>query len=715
MANKITHFYQIQDTFNKGLKSSLTSPKNQLIRPNETFRVSVASNGVEASDRSYAPAISGNGRYVTYTSRADNLVVGDNNNTPDIFLFDSQTQTTTIVSVNNSGKQGNRGSSVSAISDDGRYITYYSDATNLVSGDTNGQRDVFVYDAITHQTTRVNLSNTGEQADGLSNYATISGNGRFVSYVSYATNLVPNDTNNVRDVFLYDSLTKETSRISVSSNGEQANEYSSSPAISEDGRYIAYHSLATNLVSDDTNNTTDIFLYDNFTKKTTRVSVNSQGQQANHYGDSAAISGDGRYIAFESDATNLVSGDTNGKRDIFVYDTLTHQTTRASVGSNSEQGNLASYTVAVSENGRYLTFESQATNLVSGDTNGVWDIYRHDMITKKTTRVTLDSKGDQPNNSSYSPGISSDGSHVSYYSSATNLVSNDQNGTTDIFVTSIDNDPPVEVILGFSESNYTVKENSVVISPLTITRTGGSSGAVSVVVTPSNGTATPGDDYRNSPITVSFATAETIQTLRIPVVNDPILEADETINLSLSNLTGGAILGSQSACLLTILDNDQTTGINQGGTSGKDSLLGGAGNDVFDGFSGNDSLIGGDGNDSLIGGDGNDSLIGGNGRDRFFFYSPNQKLDQIPDFQVIDDTIEVKVSGFGAGLIAGRVLSPEQFFLGNEATLPTHRFIYNNNTGHLSFDSDGNGIITSIIVASLSPNLGFHYNNIYVN
>jgi len=689
----------------------LSTPDN-FLKPKETIRVNVSNDGRQTNDISLSSMISGNGRYITYASPASNIVPGDTNKIWDVFLYDLLTKKTTRVSVKSDGSQANYGSVVPAISDDGRYITYYGDATNLVPGDTNNQRDIFLYDNLTKKTSRVNLNNNGEQANGLSHYTTISGDGRFVSYVSYATNLVPGDTNELKDIFLYDTLKKKTTRINVSSNGEQANGDSSSPALSADGRYVTYYSFATNLVPGDTNKTADIFVYDTQTGKTTRVSVDSYGKQANNYGDSPAISGDGRYIAFESDAANLVPGDTNKKRDIFVYDMLTKKTTRASVGSKGEQGNGRSYTVAVSENGRYFTFESEATNLVSGDTNGVWDIFRYDMVTKKTTRVTLDSNAHQTNGFSYYPSISEDGRYVAYYSEATNLVSGDTNNFPDIFVTRVPVDE--DQILAFSSENFTVRENGVVLSPITITRTGGNFDPISVVVTPSNGTAKAVSDYRSSAITVSFAQGETIKTVTISVINDRLIEENETVNLKLSNLTHGGIIGSLNASVLTIVDNDQTTGINQGGTSGNDSLYGTSGNDVLDGLSGNDSLIGGAGNDSLIGGAGNDSLIGGSGKDSFLFYSPNDKVDLIADFNVIDDRILIKAQNFGFGVTERRAIYPNQFLIGTVATASSHRFIYNNTTGSLYFDSDGNGITPAMAIATLTPNLALTNLNIIV-
>lgn len=695
---------------------SRISEYSRVVQPNETLRVSVAADGTLANQRSYSVSISANSRYITYTSRADNLVPGDNNHSPDVFLYDRLTDNTTLVSVNSDGKQGNSGSTSSYVSRDGRYVNYYSGATNLVPGDTNGQKDVFLYDTLNKKTTRVNLSNNGEQANGLSNYTTISANGRYVTYVSEATNLVPGDSNGQKDIFLYDTLTKKTSRINVSDSGEQANGKSSEPTISRDGRYIAYYSFASNLVSGDTNNTADIFLYDNSTKKTIRVNVNDNGQQANKYGDSPSISGDGRYIAFESDATNLVPGDTNGKRDIIVRDTLAKKTFRASISSDGAQGNGASYTVCVSDNGRYISFESAATNLVDGDSNGVWDVFVYDNLTQKTSRVSLTNSGKQANGLSYSSSISSDGSYIAYNSEATNLTGSDTNGWADIFLTRLSSDQPTKgSVLSFSQDNFTVKENGWYFQPVTITRTGGTIGAVSVLVTPNSGTARANQDYSNLPLRVSFASGETKKTLIIPISDDGIVEPSETINLTLSNPSNGATLGQQKTSVLTISDNDTRNGVIQTGTPGNDLLSSGStGNDTLKGIGGNDTIFGSDGNDLITGGSGNDYLTGGRGNDIFLYNSPQEKLDKIADFNPNNDTIQVKSTGFLGGLKAGFPITSNQLIKGNIATSPSHRFIYNKGNGDLLFDRDGSGAIASVPLATLSPNLNLTNLDIFV-
>jgi len=215
------------------------------------------------------------------------------------------------ISVASDGTQGNSGSANSSISADGRYVVFDSTASNLVSGDTNNYPDIFVHDRVTGITSRISIAPDGTQGNGLSSHPSISADGRYVAFESYANNLVSGDTNNTGDIFVYDRITGITSRVSVASYGTQGNNISVNSSISADGRYIAFDSDASNLVSGDTNNFRDIFVRDRVTGITSRISVATDGIQGNSFANFPSISADGRYIAFGSNASNLVSGDTN--------------------------------------------------------------------------------------------------------------------------------------------------------------------------------------------------------------------------------------------------------------------------------------------------------------------------------------------------------------------------------------------------------------------
>ena len=424
------------------LALTLTQVTPEFADQGDTTLVSVDSSGAQGNNTSYAPSISGDGRYVSFESDATNLVSGDTNEKLDIFVRDTMTNNTTRVSVDSSGAQANNESCNSSISNNGR-VAFLSLANNLVAGDANGYYDIFMHDSVANTTTLISVDSLGVQGNSASGwYSSISADGRYVAFESVASNLVSGDTNFAQDIFVRDTLNNTTSRISVDSSGAQGNNTSYAPSISSDGRYVAFESIATNLVSGDTNGMSDVFVRDTVNNTTSRVSVDSSGAEGNNISYSPSISGDGHYVAFESAATNLVSGDTNGKRDIFVRDTLNNTTSRVSVDSNGVQGNDSSDHPSISSDGSYVAFESSATNLVKGDT-ATLDIFIYDTQTSITTRASVNNlSGVQGNGSSDNPSISSDGSYVAFESSATNLVSVDTNNDWDIFVHENDFIPP---------------------------------------------------------------------------------------------------------------------------------------------------------------------------------------------------------------------------------------------------------------------------------
>ena len=396
-------------------------------------RASVASDGTEANASSdglpfsIAPAISADGRYVTFTSIATNLVAGDTNDTQDVFVHDIVAATTTRVSVASTGAQADGFSDNPAISADGRYITFDSTASNLVAGDDNDSQDVFLRDTVTGTTSLASV---------MGYTPAISADGRYVTINSGAA-LVADDTNEAYDVFLRDTGTGTTSRVSVDSTGTEANGSSDSSApiaISADGRYVTFQSAASNLVAGDTNGEYDVFLRDTVAGTTSRVSVDSTGSQANDFSDGSAISADGRYVTFTSFASNLVGGDTNGHSDAFVHDMVTGTTARVSLDSTNAQGNDGSRSDAISADGRYVTFTSNATNLVAGDTNDSRDVFVRDRILATTTRLSVDVIGREGDGTSRSSTISADGRYVTFRSDASNLVPDDTSILQDVFV-----------------------------------------------------------------------------------------------------------------------------------------------------------------------------------------------------------------------------------------------------------------------------------------
>ncbi len=422
-----------------------------------TQRISLGLYSEEANGGSSFPAISANSRFVAFASNATNLVLGDNNGRDDIFVYDRAMRSLSRVSVASDGSEANGHSYAPAISADGRFVAFASYATNLVSGDTNNWVDVFVRDRELGKTVRVSVASDGSQGQyGGSNDPAISADGRFVAFWSCATNLVASDTNSACDIFVHDRDTDgngvfdesgkvSTVRVSVASDGTQANGDSYYPDISADGRFVVFESGADNLVTGDTNSQTDIFLHDRDADEdgvfdepggisTIRISVASDGTEGNGNSTSASISADGRYVAFASSATNLVSSDTNGYADIFLRDWRGGTTTRISVSSSGSEGDGFSEAPSISFNGRFIAFVSNAYDLDSTCSYAARHVFVRDRSTNQTACVSIASDGTEAYGDSWNPSVSADGHYVAFGSDASNLVSGDTNNQRDIFV-----------------------------------------------------------------------------------------------------------------------------------------------------------------------------------------------------------------------------------------------------------------------------------------
>jgi Tol biopolymer transport system component len=407
------------------------------LQAQSTVRVSVGPGGAQGVGASRFPEISDDGRTVAFQSVAPNLVPGDTNGASDVFARDRVTGATELVSVGLGGAPGNNPSEYPSISADGRYVAFDSLASNLVPVDANPTFDVFVRDRLNGSTELVSVDSAGGAANGDCYSPAISADGRFVAFVSNAGNLVPGDTNADFDVFVHDRMTGTTERVSVDSNGAQADSASDWCAISADGRFVVFSSTATNLVPGDTNGDYDVFLRDRQAGVTECISVDAAGIPGNGFSDVSSISGDGRFVAFTSLASNLVSGDTNATYDAFLRDRQAGTTERVSLSTGGAEGDHGGIARTVSPDGRYVAFSSFSTNLVPGDTNGVTDVFVRDRVGGTTLRVDVDSLGGQTNQTSDLAGrkaMSPDGRFVVFESYASNLVPGDTNGAVDVFV-----------------------------------------------------------------------------------------------------------------------------------------------------------------------------------------------------------------------------------------------------------------------------------------
>lgn len=398
-----------------------------------TVLVSVATNGRAANQISSEPAISADGRFVAFTSKATNLVAGDSNRKADIFVRDLQLGITERVSVATDGSQANNDSMEPAISGNGRFVVFTSTATNLVPKITLNVPDddwyrgpgisVFIHDRQTRTTTLVSVSSNGVPSDERAWLGDVSFDGRYVIFSSHCEHLVQPDYNgNRRDVFRRDRVTGITRMIDLLPNGENPWEGGSFSAISADGNRIVYRSLDGGLVAGDSNQTFDIFVYDVAGGTTRRVSVATSGAQGSEMANRPAISADGMYAVFDT-TSSLVTGDGNARSDVYVRDLAAGVTTRVSIKTGGAQANGHSTQASLSGDGRFVAFTSTATNLIAGDTNRQSDIFLHDRLTGVTSRVSLTRDGAQATGgASTAPRLSADGHSVVFMSKARNLI-----------------------------------------------------------------------------------------------------------------------------------------------------------------------------------------------------------------------------------------------------------------------------------------------------
>ncbi|MCQ1539096.1 PKD domain-containing protein [Methanocalculus taiwanensis] len=359
-----------------------------------TTLVSTAINGTQANGDSTKPVISSDGRYIAFQSNANNLVLNDTNGRTDIFVYDRNNANITRVSVATDGTEGWGGRNPS-ISLDGHYIAFESmDDFGEPTGHA-GYTYVYIHDINSSTTTRVSVSSSGQAGLGQSLNPSTADKGGIIAFDSSANNLVPNDTNGLADIFVHLKGAKITSRVSIASNGTEGDGESSSPSISDDGRFITFTSKSKNFESGAESKgygeLPDIFVHDREHTTTTRVSKDPNGAPGNYWSHNPSISGDGRYITYDSESTNLVTGlppESYMKR-IFLYEIETESTTLISVAYDGTPADGTTENAVISEDGRYIAFEGRASNLIPGGSSYPKSIYIHDRETSAPTTAPI--------------------------------------------------------------------------------------------------------------------------------------------------------------------------------------------------------------------------------------------------------------------------------------------------------------------------------------
>ncbi len=402
--------------------------------------VSVTANGEQADNGSFnIPTTSANGRFVAFESAASNLADKDGLGW-DVFVKDMTTGAVTLASAAATAEP-NGSSSWARISADGHFVAFASNASNLVSNDLNGVDDIFVRDLVRDKTIRVSVYSDGREGSGESISPSISRTGRFIAFYSL-TSFSPLDTNRFYNIYLHDFKTGRTRLASRALDGGAANGHSDDPSLSASGRYVSFGSSASNLVEGDTNSEPDsaddrpfdVFVFDRRTGSVRRASVASDGTQSDGYSDGSSLSASGSWVVFASTATNLVDDDTNGRQDVFLHNLKTAKTVRVSVaadGSEASNGADAANAPAISQRGAVIVFFS-TSRLIPSDTDDLGDAYA--LLRGRTlVRLSADEAGGNSDLGGGYPSISTRGGFAVFTSGSSELVSDDTNGTSDVF------------------------------------------------------------------------------------------------------------------------------------------------------------------------------------------------------------------------------------------------------------------------------------------
>jgi hypothetical protein len=399
------------------------------------INVDPAGNPVTLGD-SFNPSFSVDGRFVAFQSASTNLVSGDVNAHVDVFVRDLQTNTTVRASTLSTGARSDGDSAEAAVSRDGRYVAFSSAASNLLSGDTGGLRDVFVVDRTTFNVSRASTNTGNAQGNGDSDMVSMSANGTFIVFRSKASSLTAGDSNAIADIFVKDRSTGFTYRVSTpSGGGVMTGSAVASPSVSNDGNLVVFGASDGNLVAGDSNGKLDIFAKNRSTDTTTFVSSSAGGAIGDGDSTQAMLSDDGTRVAFVSAATNFAADDTNGVADIYVKTLAGGAIVRASSTAAGAPGNAASSAPSISADGRFIAFASAASNLVAGDSNGNIDIFVKDLNDASITRVNTSAAGTQGTGGDCgTPSLSSDGRYVGFVCAQTDLLPGDTNALADAFV-----------------------------------------------------------------------------------------------------------------------------------------------------------------------------------------------------------------------------------------------------------------------------------------
>jgi TolB protein len=389
--------------------------------PGQTVPVILGAGGLAAPDDTCtAASLSGSARIVAFTSEATNLLPADTDSVRDVIVANLRRGTALLASVSTTGQKGNKDCDDPSLDRRGQHVAFSSAATNLVDGDWNASQDVFLRDLKRQTTVRVSVASDGTESNGRSGQPAISGAGTLVAFASVASNLVPGDANGFSDVFVRDLRSGETRCISLTPQGATASGNSTAPAISASGRYVAFISGAADL-GPEVAPGVQAYVADLKTGAIQLATAGLDGALPDFDCEDVTISANGRRVAFTSAATNLATADAHLGSDVFVRDLKKHATRLVSQGLEGAPADAGSRHAIISRNGKWLAFTSDASNLVLGDTNACTDVFRWGGKAGAIDRASISSQGEEGNGNSDRPGIQRNGRYISFSTRATNL------------------------------------------------------------------------------------------------------------------------------------------------------------------------------------------------------------------------------------------------------------------------------------------------------